>query len=179
MSQVHLDSVSLNEILPRTEFVFLATPGDPAFESQALQVRREADRLVVLLPSGKQVTSLDREKWVIWDSIRYQPSRARSYYHVTEVLRGPESLSGKRICVLHANWDTDVKLTVEYEYNGLGRSPVYQAYDSKSQQEIGRSDERIMFLIRDLIDDQCFRETVSGASEAQSQLKRIRKLLKG
>jgi len=178
LTQVCHHNLTLEEVLRMTEFVILAKPANPPCEDETLKVRIEGDWLEVLLPDGETIARIEKGGPVDWDGIDYQPSRSKFFFEVIKTLKGKIKPKRQEICVLPADWERKIELSVMYEYNRFGPSPIYRSYHSETQQAVEPSGERILFLARDSREPDCFQKTVMGAYEAASEAKRIRKLAK-
>ena len=152
MTQTHYDDIGLGAVVERSRWIFTVRKAEP-FEKR-VEVPIHEDR------------------------VRYKPYIRLFYrFRVTGALLGPggDGFVGKTLEAAHWNTDTDLHCYRLYEVEHVGKSPIYEQYETTA--DLHREEELILFLSWKTEDE--FRyityESLSKKKAVLREIERIRK----
>jgi hypothetical protein len=146
VGQVHYENISLEQLISRSDYIFIARKLDPAYTTEEIKIHRD---------------------------IKKYPPFKKIIYHfnvIDELLnKGEDSYKGKDIDVIPEDLETELKIHKLYYLEGIHKSPIYLNYESSA--DFSKSTELIVFLR--LSSDGQFAFAAGGAYEAVSKKQEI------
>ena len=152
MTQVHYDDIGLGQVVDRSRWILTVRKAKPFKKTVAVPIHD--------------------------DTARYKPyQRTFLRFVVTGTLLGPRGrdLAGKTIEAAPWNTDTDLHCYRLYEVEHIGKSPIYDRYETTA--DLDREKELILFLSLEAKDGFRFiaYESPAKTGDVLREIDRIRK----
>ena len=157
-SQVHYRTITLDELARRTTHVLFVRRLKPFFTTETVDIT----------PKGKRP-----------DPAQYPAYRRPVYrFQVERALRLPKDEKlPKQIEVVSANDEANLELHRKYYVEKIGRSPIYESYESPTSRKAEAAERAILFLVQARAKPPRFRYVVQGAAELVSEEPRVKRAL--
>ncbi|WP_244939971.1 hypothetical protein [Leptospira adleri] len=159
MSQVHYQTITLEELVRSSPYIFSVRAADPSFSITKIKVHSK------LL---KELGIQEKLRNKVPDF-----ERRIAHYEVREILKGQSNQ--KTISVLPANFLNSLELHILYYGTGLSVSPIYLSYNPS--REINEENQDFIIFLRPSSRFETFEWTAVGSLESLDRKKEILELI--
>ncbi|AOP35256.1 hypothetical protein A0128_16245 [Leptospira tipperaryensis] len=159
MSQVHYQTISLEELVRSSPYIFLVRAENPSFSVTKIKIH----------------SKLLKELGIQEKLIKKVPDFERriGHYRIQEVLKG--SWDQKSISVLPANFINSLELHILYYGTGLSVSPIYLSYNSP--QNLNEENQDFIIFLHRSSRPAMFEWTTVGSLESIDRKEEILNLI--
>jgi len=172
------DSSNLKNLVRSSKLIVVASPiqADPSGQ-ESINVSVSNNKVSAALKSGTKIINLTADPKNN-QNLKDYSHLVRSFknYNVHEVLKGSYGKK-KELAVNSHGWESYIKDTLRYYFEGIDSSPNVKRYKSKTQESVDERNKRVLFLVEDNLVVGTYQETVSQGFESTSKTDEIKKIL--